>query len=140
MGRWQHEVLTEGPATLVGGPSTIPLRGTVPLPIASPRGGSLPAEPLLRARARLAMASNSTDIDRPPSASAVQARQREIAIEHILFHLLRHVEADRPGLIDTIEGSLDHLGDPARDGTADDEAVREIARKLLVSARKEPAA
>ena len=72
-----------------------------------------------------------------PSDSAVQVRQREIAIEHILFHVVRHVEAQHPGLIDTIEQSLDHLGDPGKDGTGDDEAVREIARKLLVSARKD---
>ena len=75
------------------------------------------------------------DTDRAPSLSAIQARQREIAIEHVLFHLVRHVEARNPGLIAEIEASLDHLGDPAKDGTADNEAVREIARKLLVSAR-----
>jgi plasmid stabilization system protein ParE len=60
-----------------------------------------------------------------------------MAIEHILFHLVRHAEAQQPGLIDTIEGSLDHLGDPGKDGTSDDGAVREIARKLLASARSE---
>lgn len=76
------------------------------------------------------------DTDQRPSDSAIQARQREIAVEHILFHLLRSAEAREPGLIDRIEGSLDHLGDPAKDGTADNEAVREIARKLLASARK----
>ena len=74
--------------------------------------------------------------ERPPSQSAVQARQREIAVEHILFHLVRHAEAQQPGLIDRIEASLDHLGDPAKDGTADDQADRVIARKLLTSARK----
>jgi hypothetical protein len=72
-----------------------------------------------------------------PSDSAVQARQREIAAEHILFHLVQYVEAQHPGLIDRIEGSLDHLGDPGKDDTADDEAVREIARRFLASARKE---
>ncbi len=75
------------------------------------------------------------DADRSPSQSAVQARQREMAIEHILFHVVRHVEAQHPGLIDAVEASLDHLGDPGRDGTSDDQAVREIARKLLTSAR-----
>lgn len=85
------------------------------------------------------MTNGISDVDRAPSDSAVQARQREIAIEHILFHVVRHVEAQHPGLIDTIEHSLDHLGDPARDGTGDDAAVREIARKLLASARKERA-
>jgi hypothetical protein len=71
-----------------------------------------------------------------PSDSAIQARQREMAAEHILFHVVSHVEAQHPGLIDRIEASLDHLGDPAKDGTADDEAVREIARRFLASARK----
>jgi plasmid stabilization system protein ParE len=76
------------------------------------------------------------ETDNRPSDSAIQARQREMAAEHILFHVVRHVEAQHPGLIDRIEASLDHLGDPARDGTADDEAVREIARRFLASARK----
>ena len=77
-----------------------------------------------------------SDTDQRPSDSAVQARQREMAVEHILFHLLQSEEAQSPGLIDRIEASLDHLGDPAKDGTADNEAVREIARKFLASARK----
>lgn len=77
------------------------------------------------------------DADQVPSRTAVQTRQREMAVEHILFHLVRHVEAQHPGLIDAIEGSLDHLGDPAKGDTSDDEAVREIARKLLKSARAE---
>jgi plasmid stabilization system protein ParE len=59
-----------------------------------------------------------------------------MAAEHILFHLVQHVEAQHPGLIDRIEQSLDHLGDPGKDGTADDEAVREIARRFLASARQ----
>ena len=75
------------------------------------------------------------DQGQAPSQTAVQARQREMAVEHIVFQLLRHLERESPGLIDKIEGSLDHLGDPAKDGTADDEAVVEIARKLLASAR-----
>jgi hypothetical protein len=66
---------------------------------------------------------------------AVQARRREIATEHILFWLLRFVEERHGGAIDYIERSVDHLGDPAGDGTKDDEAVREIARKLLKGAR-----
>jgi hypothetical protein len=82
-------------------------------------------------------AATMNDTERSPSQSAVQARQREMAVEHILFHVVKHVEAQHPGLIDTIERSLDHLGDPGKDGTGDDEAVREIARKLLASARKD---
>jgi hypothetical protein len=76
-----------------------------------------------------------TDQGQAPSQTAVQARQREMAVEHIVFQLLRHLERESPGLIDKIEGSLDHLGDPAKDGTSDDAAVVEIARKLLASAR-----
>jgi hypothetical protein len=77
------------------------------------------------------------DTDQSPSTSAVQARQREMAVEHILFHVVKHIEAQQPGFIDTIERSLNHLGDPGKDGTGNDQAVREIARKLLASARKD---
>lgn len=70
---------------------------------------------------------------------AVQARRREIATEHLVFKLLEYVEARHPGLLDFIEGSLDHLGDYARDGTKDDEAVRAIARRMIEGARREGA-
>ncbi|KAB0681370.1 hypothetical protein [Aureimonas leprariae] len=69
--------------------------------------------------------------------TAVQARRREMAAEHFLFKLIEYVETRHPGLIDHIEASLDHLGDPARDETKDDEAVRGIARKMLTGARHE---
>jgi len=69
--------------------------------------------------------------------TAVQARRREIAVEHVLFKLIEYVEARDPGLLDFIENSLDHLGDPARDDTKDDEAVRTIARKMVKGARTE---
>ena len=67
--------------------------------------------------------------------TAVRARRREIATEHVLFWLVKYLEERDPGLIGYIEGSLDHLGDPAQDGTKDDEAVREIARRMLRGAR-----
>ncbi len=67
--------------------------------------------------------------------TAVQARRREIATEHVLFWLVKYLEEKQPGLIATIEQSLDHLGDPAQDETKDDEAVREIARRMLRGAR-----
>ena len=76
-----------------------------------------------------------TDTDHSPSQSAVEARRREIATEHVLFHLMLYVEKQHPGLIDFLEGSLDHLGDYAKDETKDDEAVRVIARKMINSAR-----
>ncbi len=68
---------------------------------------------------------------------AILARRREIAAEHVLFKLVEYVEARHPGLLDHIEGSLDHLGDPAKDDSKDDEAVREIARRLVAGARRE---
>jgi len=74
-----------------------------------------------------------------PDDTAVQARRREIATEHLLFKLMEYVEARHPGFLDFAESSLDHLGDPARDGTKDDEAVREIARRMLRGARVEGA-
>ena len=69
----------------------------------------------------------------------VQTRQREIATEHLLFKLMEYVEAHDPGLLDFMADSIDHLGDPATDETKDDEAVREIARRMIRSARKESA-
>jgi hypothetical protein len=69
--------------------------------------------------------------------TAVQVRQREIATEHLLFKLMEYVEDKHPGLLDYLEGSLDHLGDPATDATRDDEGVRGIARKMIVGARKQ---
>ena len=70
-----------------------------------------------------------------PSTQAVETRQREMAVEHILFQVIGHIEGKHPGLLDAIEGSLDHLGDPADDDTKDDEAVRAIVRKMVRSAR-----
>ena len=71
------------------------------------------------------------------SDTATQTRQREIATEHLLFKLMEFVEARHAGLLDFMEQSLDHLGDPATDETKDDEAVRQIARGLIVGARKQ---
>jgi hypothetical protein len=73
--------------------------------------------------------------DRERADPAIEARRREIAVEHVLFWTLRYIEESQPGLIDSIEKSLDHLGDPAEDGTKDDEAVRAIARRMLRGAR-----
>lgn len=69
--------------------------------------------------------------------TATQARQREIATEHLLFKLMEYVEARHAGLLDFMEASLDHLGDPATDGSKDDEAVRKIARRMIIGARKQ---
>jgi hypothetical protein len=71
------------------------------------------------------------------SDTVTQTRQREIATEHLLFKLMEFVEARHAGLLDFMEQSLDHLGDPAMDDTKDDEAVRQIARGMIVGARKQ---
>ncbi|GGB40550.1 hypothetical protein GCM10011380_32530 [Sphingomonas metalli] len=69
----------------------------------------------------------------------VQTRRREIATEHLLFKLIEYVEARHPGLLDMLEDSLDHLGDPADGPDKDDEAVRTIARRMITGARREGA-
>jgi len=69
--------------------------------------------------------------------TAIHARRREIATEHLLFKLMEYVEDRHAGLLDFLEASLDHLGDPATDDTKDDDAVREIARRMIVGARKQ---
>ena len=51
--------------------------------------------------------------------------------------MMEFVEDRHAGLLDFLEQSLDHLGDPANDGTKDDEAVRTIARKMITGARKQ---
>lgn len=71
------------------------------------------------------------------SDTTTQTRQREIATEHLLFKLMEFVEARHAGLLDFMEQSLDHLGDPATDETKNDEAVRQIARAMIVGARKQ---
>jgi hypothetical protein len=50
---------------------------------------------------------------------------------------MEYVEERHPGLLDYMERSLDHLGDPAGDGSKDDDAVRAIARRMIVGARAE---
>jgi hypothetical protein len=69
----------------------------------------------------------------------IQTRRREIATEHLLFKLMEYVESRDPGLLDFLETSLDHLGDPAHGDDKDDEAVRAIARRMIVGARREGA-
>lgn len=69
----------------------------------------------------------------------VQTRRREIATEHLLFKTIEYVEARHPGLLDFLEDSLEHLGDPAAGVDKDDEAVRTIAHRMIVGARREGA-
>ena len=67
----------------------------------------------------------------------VQTRQREMATQHLLFKTIEYVENAHPGLLTFLEDSLDYLGDPATDETKDDQAVRDIARKMIEGARAE---
>lgn len=70
-------------------------------------------------------------------AVMVEERQREIAVEHLLFKTMEYVEQKHPGLLDFLETSLPHLGDRADDETKDDEAVRGIARRMIQGARRQ---
>lgn len=67
----------------------------------------------------------------------VQTRQREIATEHLLFKTMEYVEAQHPGLLDFLESSLDYLGDPNHGADKDDDAVRDIARRMIAGARRQ---
>ncbi|GJE54823.1 hypothetical protein EKPJFOCH_1308 [Methylobacterium thuringiense] len=75
----------------------------------------------------------------PTSASdqIIDARRREMAIEHLLFGTIRFVAQRHPDLLDDLDGSLDHLWDKAHGEEKDDEAVRDIARRFLGSLRAE---
>ncbi|MGF3021648.1 hypothetical protein ACQVP2_02310 [Methylobacterium aquaticum] len=73
----------------------------------------------------------------PSFSSTIQARRREIVAEHLLFTTLRFLTGRHPELLDALDGSIDHLGDPGGGATQDDEAVREIARRFVASLRAE---
>lgn len=69
----------------------------------------------------------------PATSPLTQARHREMAIEHLLFGTIRFLAHRHPELLTELNDSLDHLWDRADDGTRDDEAVREVARRFLKS-------
>lgn len=69
---------------------------------------------------------------------AVLTRRREIGVEHPLLKLSEYVHPRQPGVLASIDSSLDHLGDRSHDDTKDDEAVREIARRMIAVARHAP--
>jgi hypothetical protein len=70
-------------------------------------------------------------------AAVVEEQRREIAVEHLLFKTMEFVERQHPGLLDFLEGSLGNLGDINDGKDKDDEAVRDIARKMIAGARKQ---
>ena len=73
----------------------------------------------------------------PASDQIIDARRREMAIEHLLFGTIRFVAQRHPDLLDELDSSLDHLWDKAHGEARDDEAVREIARRFIKSLRAE---
>ena len=73
----------------------------------------------------------------PPLDQVVDARRREMAVEHLLFGTIGFLVQRHPELLNDLEGSLDHLWDKSEGTARDDEAVRDIARKFIRSLRKE---
>jgi len=71
------------------------------------------------------------------TTEVIDARRREMAVEHILFGALRHLAGRHPEMIDELEASLPHLWDRSEGTARDDEAVREIARRFIASLRAE---
>lgn len=67
----------------------------------------------------------------------VDARRREMAVEHIVFGTVRFLAQRHPELLDELDGSLDHLWDREHGAARDDDAVRDIARRMLKSLRAE---
>lgn len=72
-----------------------------------------------------------------PAQQIVDARRREMAIEHLLFGTLRFLAQRHPELLDDLDASLDHLWDKGPEGERDDEAVRAVARRFVASLRVE---
>lgn len=78
-----------------------------------------------------------TQHEQSPADRIADARRREMAVEHLLFGTMRFLAERHPELITELEGSLEHLWDKADDVPRDDEAVRDIARKMIRSLRAE---
>lgn len=73
----------------------------------------------------------------PPTDLLVEARRREMAIEHLLFGTIRFLAQRNPELLDELAGSLDHLWDTEKGEARDDAAVRKIASRIINSLRAE---
>ena len=71
------------------------------------------------------------------AAQIIEARRREMAIEHLLFGTIRFVAHRHPDLLQQLEGSLDHLWDKAEGEARDDAAVRAIAARFIKGLRAE---
>lgn len=71
------------------------------------------------------------------SPKLVDARRREMAVEHIVFGTVRFIAHKHPELLDELDASLEHLWDHEQGEARDDDAVRKIAQRMLKSLRKE---
>ena len=71
----------------------------------------------------------------PLAPAVINARRREMAVEHLVFGTIGFLAGRHPELLDALEGSLDHLWDPDHGEARNDEAVRNIARRMLKGLR-----
>lgn len=84
------------------------------------------------------------DMNQPPNKpdavltdQVIEARRREIAVEHLLFAALRYLAGRHPEMLEELEASVSHLWDKLEGSARDDEAVRDIARRFIKSLRAE---
>lgn len=73
----------------------------------------------------------------PVTEQIVDARRREMAVEHLLFGALRFMAGRHPEMLQELEASLSHLWDKSEGSGRDDEAVRAIARRFIKSLQAE---
>lgn len=79
----------------------------------------------------------SETTDAPVNDQVIDARRREMAVEHLLFGALRFIASRHPEMLEELDASLSHLWDKSEGSARDDEAVRHIARKFIKSLRAE---
>ena len=82
---------------------------------------------------------NQADPTRNASVSdhVIDARRREMAVEHLLFGALRFMAGRHPEMLEELEASLPHLWDRSDAHPRDDDAVRDIASRFIRSLRAE---
>ena len=81
--------------------------------------------------------SNTEHAPEDLSPKLLDARRREMAVEHIVFGTVRFLAQRHPELLVELDRSLEHLWDREHGEAKDDEAVRTIARKMLKSLHAE---
>ena len=81
--------------------------------------------------------SQTSDTQPAVTDQVVDARRREMAVEHLLFGALRFMAVQHPEMLEELDASLSHLWDKSEGTARDDEAVRDIARRFIRSLRAE---